>query len=516
MKNILTCRIGLRTRYIVAMTVACAAVHQLSASTNEGDSIRNRFLLLDSRIIDSVEDAQLVPGTVLKHKSNPLFTEDKPWEKRFDNLYGNVIYDEEESIYKCWYSPFIKDESAAGMTLAQRKAKKYRSPKYREMAICYATSTDGLRWEKPEMDLVDFEGSKANNILWRGRQERESLWKGPHGSGIFKDLLDPDPGRRYKAILKAEILSVAFSPDGLLWGAATACPEADVAGDTHNNAFWAPTLNKYVGITREWGRDPDAPDGQPKKWRQVARIESEDFINWTKAEVVLEGMDTNLQTYAMPTFFYGGVYLGLVAVHDQESDRVWTELSWSPDTWDWHRISPGVPLISNSETPLDYDYGCVYACANPVFLDNEIRLYYGGSDYHHYGWRTGNLSLATLRPDGFAGYEQESKDKPAIITTALIPYAGQKIRITADVEKGGSIKVSIVDNIGQDTVTAGTVSKTVTDGRLKWKKKINTNGIRLKFEINNAKLYSFSFAEYNLSNNGVQATDKPRLTPDVY
>ena len=44
-------------------------------------------------------------------------------------------------------------------------------------------------------------------------------------------------------------------------------------------------------------------------------------------------------------------------------------------------------------------------------------------------------------------------------------------------------------------MTAGTVSKTMTDGRLKWNKEINTDKIRLKFEIENAKLYSFSFAE---------------------
>ena len=119
----------------------------------------------------------------------------------------------------------------------------------------------------------------------------------------------------------------------------------------------------------------------------------------------------------------------------------------------------------------------------------------GGSDYHHYGWRNGFLCLATLRPDGFAGYEQESKSKPAVITTTTIPYAGQKIRITADVEEGGSIKVSIVDDKGKGVVTAGTVSKTVTDEGLKWSKKLSADKIRFKFEINNAKLYSFSFAE---------------------
>jgi hypothetical protein len=84
---------------------------------------RDRYLLLDSRIVASAENAQLVLGEVQKYEGNPLFEEDKPWEKRFDNLYANVMYDEEEEVYKCWYSPFIVDESAKGMTIDERKKK---------------------------------------------------------------------------------------------------------------------------------------------------------------------------------------------------------------------------------------------------------------------------------------------------------------------------------------------------------------------------------------------------------
>ena len=44
-------------------------------------------------------------------KRNLLFAEEKPWEPRFDNFYANVLYDEDEDLYKCWYSPFIIDQS---------------------------------------------------------------------------------------------------------------------------------------------------------------------------------------------------------------------------------------------------------------------------------------------------------------------------------------------------------------------------------------------------------------------
>ena len=76
-------------------------------------SKRDRYLLLDSRIIDQTISAKLFLGKVKKHTANPLFGEDKPWEPRFNNLYANVVYDREERLYKCWYSPFIVDESTS-------------------------------------------------------------------------------------------------------------------------------------------------------------------------------------------------------------------------------------------------------------------------------------------------------------------------------------------------------------------------------------------------------------------
>ena len=50
--------------------------------------------------------------------------------------------------------------------------------------------------------------------------------------------------KRTQTLFKGDRISVAFSADGIHWGDAIPCPEADVAGDTHNNAFWAPTLSR--------------------------------------------------------------------------------------------------------------------------------------------------------------------------------------------------------------------------------------------------------------------------------
>ena len=81
---------------------AILSLLSISSFARSTELPRDRFLLLDSRLIEKTDNAKLTVGTATKHKANPLFGEDKPWEKRFDNLYGNVIYDADAKIYKCW------------------------------------------------------------------------------------------------------------------------------------------------------------------------------------------------------------------------------------------------------------------------------------------------------------------------------------------------------------------------------------------------------------------------------
>ena len=94
--------------------------------------------------------------------------------------------------------------------------------------------------------------NKKNNIVWRR----------PHGAGIFKDLDEENPAKRYKLIYKhiqegnwglngseGNSLAVSFSEDGLNWS--DKINIADFPADTHNNANWIPNLNKYVAMTGE-------------------------------------------------------------------------------------------------------------------------------------------------------------------------------------------------------------------------------------------------------------------------
>jgi hypothetical protein len=57
--------------------------------------------------------------------------------------------------------------------------------------VCLALSQGGLQWRRPNLGLVEWEGSRSNNILPWG----ENWMRRPN---VILDPRDPDPNRRYK------------------------------------------------------------------------------------------------------------------------------------------------------------------------------------------------------------------------------------------------------------------------------------------------------------------------------
>ncbi|NLS79423.1 MAG: hypothetical protein GXY76_19410 [Chloroflexi bacterium] len=445
---------------------------------------RTDFLLLDGRIVSETENAALVIGEVRKSVHNPLFAEDRPWEVRFDNLYPNVVRNSSDGSYQCWYTLFIVDERTTNAPPSARASLNYMAvqPNARETGVCYAFSRDGIVWEKPELGLSGFEGSTKNNIVLRG----------PHGAGIFEDKHERNPSQRFKMLTRDDArttMAVGFSANGLHWGPLAACSEIQAAGDTHNNALWVPELGRYVGITRLW----DAAS----RIRQVGWTSSADFLSWSKATVILEGLEPHLQVYSMPVFRHAGLYLGLPAIYNRDTDRVHTELAWSTDTLQWQRICPGTPLIPNGVKG-GYDWGCVYAGSSPIFLQEGIRIYYGGSDGLHTSWRNGFFCLASLRPDGFAGYEPTHPDALGRVLTVPMRGSHDGLRVTADVREGGQVRVVAIDAGGNELCSSGPITQTVTKEPVSWKQgdvPLPGRAARLLFELNRARLYSFALGE---------------------
>jgi hypothetical protein len=435
-----------------------------------------RHLFLNSGIVESTNNLALRVGRVVKDARNPLFKEDKPWEVRYDNVYANVMYDSHSKLYRCWYSPFIVDPAVSESSRSDWGKIEYR-PRSREMGVCYAESSDGLSWRKPELGLVEFQGNTAKNLVVRG----------PHGSGVSYDPYDKDPARRYKMFFLGRALSASFSTDGIHWGSAVPLPSLKAAADTHNNAQWMPRLNRYVGITRLFDRE--------KSQRLVARTESENFLDWTPPQEVLRCVENapENQTYAMPIFEYGDVYLGSVMIFNKPSDTVWCELPWSPDTIKWERIdidTPLIPLGANTS----YDCGCVYAAAKPIVTEKEILLYYGASNGPHTGWRDGFFCLSRLRLDGFAGLTA-TYGKGTVVTKP-IQVTSPNLRINAEAASG-AIRVGVLNADTCQLEKAVPVRSDSVDSPVTWNgsdlSSLIGKKVQFVFELESAKAYSFSF-----------------------
>jgi hypothetical protein len=436
-------------------------------------------LVLDSRVIAETNGVRLVLGQVEKDARNPLFRADKAWENALNNLYPNVVYDGQERLFKLWYKCVLADSNVIERMMPPRTINNVG------WFLCYATSKDGIVWEKPELGLHGFDGSARNNAVARDVAN----------VGVFKDPHDPDPARRYKMIHDIgvrlpENMRVRFSPDGLHWSEPAHPDGLGTSGDTHSNIFWDELRGRYVLISRIYLGE-----------RLVARAESADFMHWTKPEVVLRSLPhegKNRQTYCMPAFRYANGYLGFVMMYNVGGDKtVDCELVWSPDSVTWQRVLPGTPFIPRG--PKDsYDGGCIYAQAGPPTIkDGRIWIFYGGSREVHRGWKRHCLPcVAYLRPDRFAGYAPDRAGGCGTVLTQPLRCTGESLRVSADA-KGGSLRVAVVGADGFGLDDCAPIAADVTEEAVAWKggkpwASLNGRTVRLRFELRNVKLFAFS------------------------
>ena len=141
---------------------------------------------------------------------------------------------------------------------------------------------------------------------------------------------------------------------------------------------------------------------------------------------------------------------------------------------------------------MPYDWGCVFP-SSPVFVDDEIRIYYGASDWYFFDWRKGGLALATLDKNRWAGYEAINDIEQAVVTTTPLKLDNH-IHITADVGKGGLIVVNVLDQKGEILVSSKGVKNSCTEFKLNFGPQYNNikgGKCRIQFIINRAKIYSF-------------------------
>ena len=297
-----------------------------------------------------------------KHAANPLLPRDAAWDRDSnDHYFGQIVRDVDNGSFHLWHTAAI---------LGPGKV-------FERNLTTYAFSGDGIRWTRPSLGRVAFEGSLENSIVTVAHEIEH------HGiAGFFEDPNESDPARRYKRVYPRRIdqsgaredwlhgLFLATSPDLVHWVDAPENPIASgqLIADTLNHAFWDPQAERYVAITRAFV----AVRGEMV--RAVARVESPDCRRWGPLETVFyetEPGATGRQFYAMSTFPYAGGYAGLVYVFhsnpvpENDNDSVMdVELAWSPDSVEWHLVDRGRPLIPRGE-PGAFDHGRIFALPGP-------------------------------------------------------------------------------------------------------------------------------------------------------
>lgn len=479
-----------KRQFQLVVAAVLSGIFASAAATAGAQTLQDpsKHLLLDERVVDRAEGVRLRLGQVLKHSDNPLFEADRPWENSLNNLYPNVIYDQDDQLYKMWYKCVLADADAIA------KLDPVHTVHDVGWLLLYATSQDGVLWKRPPVGEVSFDGSSHNNAVARDTPN----------VGVFKDT-NPGcpPERQFKMVYDVGLgkMRVRFSPDGRQWGQPIEAQGLTArTGDTHNNAFWDARLGKYVLMTRFVLGE-----------RLAARAESEDFIHWQNPTLALRSNideQQDRQVYCMPAFAYGSAYLGFAMMYNVGADRsVDCELVWSPDTVTWHRVAPGEPFIPRGPAG-SFDAKCIYAQANPPILhDGVLRIYYGGDDDPHIGWKRHCLpALATVEVDRFAGYEPEN-ERGSIVTHPM-RATGDRLTVSGDAA-AGNLRVRVVDESGQVLLHSEPIRGNVTDQRVSWAKggdfgELRDRVVRLTFELDNARLFAFS---------GLQQLPHPRIDP---
>ena len=199
---------------------------------------RRRELFVDDYLIGSLE------GGARQQLHHPVPREivlemDRPWE---GNGCGYMTLIQDGELYRLYYrgANVRYTETSYEMT--------------RPQVYCYAESRDGIHWTRPDLGMVEFEGSKGNNILLS-----QDTWGGvAHNFSPFLDANPEVPAEeRFKALAGGPPKALV-SPDGIHWKIASDEPVITVgAFDSQNIAFFDGVRGQYRAYQRAFrdGRD---------------------------------------------------------------------------------------------------------------------------------------------------------------------------------------------------------------------------------------------------------------------
>lgn len=463
---------------------------------------------LDDHLVDTMTGLKRVVQTPEKYDQNPVLQGDGPGEGWLARIIGNSVhFDAEEEIFKMWY------DTVAG--------------------VAYATSKDGVNWDKPKLGVMEADGSKDNNLVCPGRN-----------LSVIKDLREQDPSKRYKGLYWYSLKNpdvrwlgkghfAAFSPDGIHWHDVPENPVMPFSHGVTDGQFvlgWDPGHGKYVVHLR-----PHTEYFDPPK-RTIARATSDDFIHWDPCLSLLapDAEDARYEEfYRMTVARYESLYLGFLWVYDNDpafaAQTLNTQLAVSRDGVVWERAVDRQYILANGPAGTFDSY---YSCAcNVIPVGDELYIYYLGANFPHTppgkdGKKGSQKSLIGTVVDGermaFAvGLARlprgrivsvEPAGEDGVLTTEPLRFAGRDLTINADAANG-CIAVEVLNESGEavDGCSLAEATPVTEDGfqcAVKWKGRglVRACGSsdaikdyepalrkpqKLRFHIENARLFSF-------------------------
>jgi len=358
----------------------------------------------------------------------PVVNSDKPWEYRILAMFGSVLPKPDSGYFMYYYNWPTK---VSGVT-------------------CIAASEDGFRWNKPELGITDFNGSKANNVIIAP----PVLNDGP------SMMYDPDdPVHPYKAMI--------FQCDGETW-----CEKWGLYGyESSDGVNWTPTTphlllragdrsnlmgTKHNGKYRVYTRHKDM--FQHCGACAIYMSESEDFKTWSEPELVLAPDlvdDPDVEYYSMSVFERNGWFLGLLEYWRSSIDDIEVQLVFSRDGRTWQHPTPREPFIA----PI-YEWNRKWnSCASngPIIINEQMVFYFGGRNTsHHYdsAQQHGAIGYASMPLDRFCALETTTAGQ---LTTKPIEWPGGELLLNSDMRTsyeshpaagGGTMTIEILDANG--------------------------------------------------------------------
>ncbi|MCE5311071.1 MAG: hypothetical protein LLG20_25820 [Acidobacteriales bacterium] len=397
--------------------------------------------------------------------------------------------------YRLWYESYLP-----GLT------------KDEEVRICYAESDNGFDWVKPDLGILEYQGSKRNNLIYsRG-----------HGASIF---IDPSakPSERYKMVHLDKVplqehngkqieafLFGAVSPDGICW-TRLAEPVLKHTSDTQSVAEYDAGTGKYVAYVRGW--EPQSNAGYGGR-RIVMRTESAEFGNFPAPTPVLslgphDPPDADIYTNAYQRWPGASrAYLMTPAIYHRSADTVDLRLASSHDGVRWQFVQEE-PFLPNGDAGSGCE-GAIYAGRGTVPLGKATWAFpvtYSSRTHNMYFHPTsqeatqGGVWLATLREDGYMALEAESEGE---FWTQPATFTGSRLLIHCSGMKGARVKVEISDREGKPMPGFALEECDGLSGEqlwspMYWRGSSDVSGlrgqlVRVRFQLHRVRLHGFQFA----------------------